>query len=107
MSGPKLVWRDWNTPQTLRSWDMCLEMRKTLPTPFGPYKLLRKWAWPEAKRRPSDEGKWYVERPGAMKLGPFDDDVAATRAAEQDWRDRVGHAVAGLLFQPDVSALDH
>jgi len=33
-------------------------------------------------------GKWFVQRPAAAPLGPFDDDVQASRAAQADYAER-------------------
>ena len=82
-----LVWKDWNKVQSYRSWDQNLDMRETEPTPFGEYKLLRRYKW--AGSKVENEGKWFVQRPGARPLGPFDTDVDAKRAADVDWNERV------------------
>lgn len=89
-----LRWKDWNEVICYRSWDRNQDMRSSEPTPFGEYKLLRRYAW-GPRSRTVNVGKWYVERPGARQLGPFDDDVQAKRSAEADWRERVLAAFYG------------
>lgn len=84
---PQLSWGDWNaTRPPFRSWDRCLELRRS-ETPFGPYLLLRRYA-PSWGGGTEFDGKWFVERPAAAPLGPFDDDVQAARAAQEDYAHR-------------------
>jgi hypothetical protein len=93
-SGLRLVWGDWNPRPPYRAWDRCLELRRA-ETPFGPYLLLRRHA-PYRGDRTVLIGKWFVERPAAAPLGPFDDDVQAARAARADYAER-----AAALRAPD------
>jgi hypothetical protein len=93
-SGLRLIWGEWNLRAPFRSWDRCLEMRKA-ETPFGPYLLLRRHS-PYPNDRTVLIGKWFVSRPAAAPLGPFDDDVQAARAAQADYVER-----AGSLQDPD------
>lgn len=84
---PQLSWGDWNaTRPPFRSWDRCLELRRS-ETPFGPYLLLRRYA-PSWGGGTELDGKWFVDRPAAAPLGPFDDDVQAARAAQEDYAHR-------------------
>jgi len=86
---PQLSWGDWNaTRPPFRSWDRCLELRRA-ETPFGAYLLLRRYA-PSRGAGTELDGKWFVERPAAGPLGPFDDDLQAARAAQADFAKRVG-----------------
>lgn len=85
-AAPHLVWEDWNNRPPYRSWDRCLELRRA-ETPFGAYLLLRRHA-PYQGDRTVLVGKWFVERPAAAPLGPFDDDVQAARAAQADYAAR-------------------
>lgn len=80
-----LPWEDWKTKPPYRAWDGCLEMRSAA-TPFGSYRLLRRSLRPYG--RFEDLGKWFVERPGASTLGPFNDDVSASLAARADFAER-------------------
>lgn len=91
---PRLTWGDWNQRPPFRAWDRCLEMRRA-ETPFGPYLLLRRHT-PYKNDRTILIGKWFVARPAAAQLGPFDDDVQAARAAQADYAER-----AGSLQGPD------
>lgn len=93
-SGLRLIWGDWNPRPPFRSWDRCLELRRA-ETPFGPYLLLRRHS-PYPHDRTVLIGKWFVQRPAAAPLGPFDDDVKAARAAQADFTER-----AGTLHDPD------
>ena len=93
-SGLSLSWGDWNERPPYRSWDRCLELRQA-QTPFGPYLLLRRHS-PYPHDRTVLIGKWFVSRPAAAPLGPFDDDVQAARAAQADYAGR-----AGTLQDPD------
>jgi hypothetical protein len=88
VTGPRLVWGDWNPRPPFRSWDRCLELRQS-ETPFGPYLLLRRQS-PYPDDRTVLIGKWFVSRPAAAPLGPFDDDVQAARAAQADYSERAG-----------------
>jgi hypothetical protein len=85
-AAPHLAWEDWNNRPPYRSWDRCLELRRA-ETPFGAYLLLRRHA-PYQGDRTVLVGKWFVERPAAAPLGPFDDDVQAARAAQADYAAR-------------------
>lgn len=85
-AAPRLSWGDWNPRPPFRAWDRCLELRRA-ETPFGAYLLLRRHA-PYRGERTILVGKWFVERPAAAPLGPFDDDVQAARAARADYAER-------------------
>jgi hypothetical protein len=91
---PRLLWGDWNARPPFRSWDRCLELRRA-ETPFGPYVLLRRQT-PYQGDRTVLIGKWFVQRPAAAPLGPFDDDLQAARAAQADYSER-----AAALQSPD------
>lgn len=93
-AAPCLLWGDWNPRPSFRSWDRCLELRRA-ETPFGPYLLLRRHA-PYRDDRTVLVGKWFVQRPAAAPLGPFDDDLQAARAAQADYTER-----AAALRAPD------
>lgn len=93
-AAPRLLWGDWNPRPPFRSWDRCLELRRA-ETPFGPYLLLRRQA-PYRDDRTVLIGKWFVQRPAAAPLGPFDDDLQAARAAQADYAER-----AAALRAPD------
>lgn len=99
-STPHLTWGDWNPRPPFRSWDRCLELRRA-ETPFGAYLLLRRHA-PYPRGRTVLIGKWFVERPAAPPLGPFDDDVQAARAAEADY---AGRAAALRAPDPELARL--
>jgi len=93
-AAPRLSWGDWNPRPAFRSWDRCLELRRA-ETPFGPYLLLRRQS-PYPHDRTVLIGKWFVQRPAATPIGPFDDDVQAARAAQADYTER-----AAALRAPD------
>ena len=93
-AAPRLSWGDWSPRPPFRSWDRCLELRRA-ETPFGPYLLLRRHS-PYRGERIVLVGKWFVERPAAAPLGPFDDDLQAARAAGADYAER-----AAALRAPD------
>ncbi|MCA9774138.1 MAG: hypothetical protein KC466_17080 [Myxococcales bacterium] len=93
-AAPRLLWGDWDPRPPFRSWDRCLELRRA-ETPFGPYLLLRRQA-PYRDDRTVLIGKWFVQRPAAAPLGPFDDDLQAARAAQADYAER-----AAALRAPD------
>lgn len=93
-AAPRLSWGDWNPRPPFRSWDRCLELR-CAETPFGPYLLLRRHS-PYRDERIVLVGKWFVQRPAAAPLGPFDDDLQAARAAQADYTER-----ATALRAPD------
>lgn len=84
---PVLLWGGWNPRAPYRAWDRCLELRRA-ETPFGPYLLLRRHSSYKEDRTVL-VGKWFVERPAAAPLGPFDDDLQAARAAGADYAARV------------------
>jgi hypothetical protein len=99
-ASPGLSWGDWNPLPPFRSWDRCLELRRA-ETPFGPYLLLRRHA-PSWDDRTVLVGKWFVQRPAAAPLGPFDDDVQAARATGADYAER---AAALRAPDPELSRL--
>lgn len=89
-----LPWGDWIRNPAYRSWDGNLELRRAR-TAFGDYLLLRRHGgWPGC--RTTNVGKWYVARPGADHLGPFNDDVAAARAAQDDLEARTMLLLKGM-----------
>lgn len=96
---PRLSWGDWNPRPPFRAWDRCLGLRRA-ETPFGPYLLLRRHS--PYQDRTALIGKWFVQRPAAASLGPFDDDVQAARAAAADYAER---AAALRTPNPDLARL--
>jgi hypothetical protein len=96
---PRLVWGDWNPRAPYRSRDRYLELRQS-ETPFDPYLLLRRHS-PYPHDRTVLIGKWFVGRPAASPLGPFDDDVQAARAAQAE-----GYAERAASIQTSSPDLD-
>lgn len=97
---PRLAWGDWNPRPPYRAWDRCLELRRA-ETPFGAYLLLRRSGM-FRRESPLLTGKWFVERPAAPPLGPFDDDVQAARAAQADFTKRASEL---RVREPEIDRL--
>lgn len=102
-AAPRLLWGDWDPRPPFRSWDRCLELRRA-ETPFGPYLLLRRHA-PYRDDRTVLVGKWFVSRPAAGPIGPFDDDVQAARAAGADYAERACALLAPATTDPELDRL--
>jgi hypothetical protein len=102
-AAPRLLWGDWNHHPPFRSWDRCVELRRA-ETPFGPYLLLRRHS-PYRDDRTVLVGKWFVQRPAAPPLGPFDDDVLAARAAGADYAQRACALLAPSTTDPELDRL--